>query len=329
MSIKDILRNNIGSSPLPEQLKVLLASCYLRKNIKTNWEGITSQPDFQEKYLRLIKGMDAQSVSTVDRILAMLEAILACNSKFFSLCTPVEKRKLRELKENFFGEILKLSDDKFAYKNYLLPINHFEASVFYYKHGINEVETIARTHGKTIMDVGGYIGDSALIFQELGADKIYTFEALPDNFELLKRTLALNNVKNVVAENVALGAEKGECSLYVAGNCTGSVNRGIVYQGKIDVPVITLDDYVEEHKIENIGLIKVDIEGAEPDFLVGAKKTICEQRPILLISIYHNPHDFFELKPLIESWNLGYRFKIHKPTIYNVIDETLLIAEIV
>ena len=94
------------------------------------------------------------------------------------------------------------------------------------------------------------------------------------------------------------------------------------------MPVTTLDDYVKEHPME-IGLIKVDIEGGEPDFLAGAKKTICEQKPILLLSIYHNAHDFYELKPLLESWGVGYRFRIHKPVFVSATGETLLLAEVV
>lgn len=63
------------------------------------------------------------------------------------------------------------------------------------------------------------------------------------------------------------------------------------YKEKIEVNQITLDEYVDSENIE-IGLIKVDIEGAERNFLKGAKKTICEQKPILLISIYHSAEDF-------------------------------------
>ncbi len=48
----------------------------------------------------------------------------------------------------------------------------------------------------------------------------------------------------------------------------------------------------------------------------------------MLISIYHNPDDFFEIKPLIESWNLGYSFKICKPVDKSVSDETALFCEV-
>ncbi len=303
-----------------------------RERIKVDW-GKVLQLDFSAKYIKLIEGLDTQSVRTVNRILTRQTTILASNAKFYDLYTTDEQQGLRELKENLNDQILQISDDLFAWKNYLLPIKSFGAPVFYYKYGMQEVETIARIKGKTIMDVGGFIGDSALIFEELEPDKIYAFEPSPDTFELMKKTLELNGLKNVIPENLALGAEKGECTLYVDngdGQGTGIIKKGTVHYSKeIKVPLMTLDDYVADHKIENIGLIKADIEGAEPDFLAGAKKTISEQKPILLICIYHNAHDFFEIKPLIESWNLGYRFKIYRPILGGAHADTLLIAEIV
>ena len=78
-----------------------------------------------------------------------------------------------------------------------------------------------------------------------------------------------------------------------------------------------------------MGLIKVDVEGGEQLLIKGAKNTICSQKPILIISIYHSPEDFFYIKPEIESWNLGYGFTIHKQLNTSIIRETVLIAQIV
>ncbi len=144
----------------------------------------------------------------------------------------------------------------------------------------------------------------------------------------MQKTLSINKLTNVVAVPMALGDYSGTCVFHKSESCSGTVFRdGIQYSEDIEVPQTTLDDFVAEHPME-IGLIKVDIEGGEPFFLEGAKKTITEQRPILLLSIYHNAHDFFELKPMLESWNLGYSFHIHKPTFGSATGETLLIAEI-
>ncbi len=295
--------------------------------VRANWGKVTEDPDFKEKYLHLISGLDPESVVIINRIISRQQKYLNSDKKELDLFTREEQEELRLLHEHFNQEIFKVSDDLFAYRNYLLPINHFESSVFYFRHGLEEVKTLDKVKGKAILDVGGFIGDSVLIFSELGPSCIYTFEANPDNYELLQKTLELNNITNAIPVPVALGDHIGTITFHKGGSSSGAVFReGIQYTDDIEVPLTTLDAFVAKHPME-IGLIKVDIEGGEPGFLEGAKKTICEQRPILLLSIYHNAHDFFELKPLLESWNLDYNFRIHKPTYGNATSETLLIAE--
>ncbi|MFL1781364.1 FkbM family methyltransferase [Candidatus Hepatincolaceae symbiont of Richtersius coronifer] len=78
------------------------------------------------------------------------------------------------------------------------------------------------------------------------------------------------------------------------------------------IAVVSVDDFIKENNIKDLGLIHLDVEGLETKVIEGAKNVIAEYKPILLISIYHNPEDFFDLKPLIESWNLDYNFKIRK-----------------
>ncbi|ONI41624.1 hypothetical protein AN640_01330 [Candidatus Epulonipiscium fishelsonii] len=217
----------------------------------------------------------------------------------------------------------------YVYQDYILPINHFEPSVFIYNHELDKLKNLDYIKNKSIIDVGAYIGDSALIFSELPVEKIYRFEATKDYFKLLQQTIKMNKLKNIITENVALGDKAGSCNIFVngPGSSINLKNGNKTWKKKINVPMITLDEYVKKHNIE-VGLIKVDIEGAEPLFLQGSKETICTQKPILLISIYHNPNDYFEIKPMIESWNLGYKFKISKPDDGGIISDTLLICEI-
>ena len=88
----------------------------------------------------------------------------------------------------------------------------------------------------------------------------------------------------------------------------------------------TLDSFVEENGL-NVGLIKVDVEGAEQLLLQGALETIRRMKPALLFSIYHNADDFFCIKPILEELGLGYHFRIRHPAIGTVLTETMLIAE--
>lgn len=249
-------------------------------------------------------------------------------TKEIDLFSPDEKEQLQRLDSDFYSTIVRLSDDLYSYQNYLLPVNHFEASVLYYKYGICNVSNPNTVVGKAIIDAGAFIGDSALVLSSLKPDKIYAFEAIPENYRLMLKTIELNSLTNVVPENIALNNECKEITMHVRGPGSTAIERkGVAYAEAIQVKAITLDQYVKQNNIQ-VGLIKVDIEGGEPSFLLGAKETICSQRPILLLSIYHNAHDFFELKPMIESWNVGYKFKIYKPIINSITTETLLIAEV-
>lgn len=91
--------------------------------------------------------------------------------------------------------------------------------------------------------------------------------------------------------------------------------------------VVTLDSYVEENGIE-VGLIKTDLEGFEQSFLKGAMNTIKKYKPTLMISIYHSAQDYFQIKPMIESLNLGYKFSLFKADDGYLIAGTLLICQI-
>ncbi len=299
-----------------------------RRVLRANgWDVIEEQNDFEKIYLDLIRGMDEESVCAVNKILIRNKLILNSDAAEIDLFTQEEQEELKYVREHFNKQIFQISDSLWAWRNYVLPYNHFESSVLWYHHGIERVNNLDYIHGKTIVDVGGYIGDSVLVLSRLDAKSIVTFEADPVNYNYLLKTIELNQVPNVKAENLALGKENGTITLHTGDSSSTIIERpGVNYTGDIEVPIITLDEYVEKNNLE-IGLIKVDIEGAEPDFLQGAKKTICSQKPIILLSIYHNPHDFFFLKPMIESWNLGYTFKIYKPTLKNTTSETMLIIE--
>ncbi len=72
---------------------------------------------------------------------------------------------------------------------------------------------------------------------------------------------------------------------------------------------MTLDDFVQTHNL-SVGLIKLDIDGFEMQAIRGALHTLKTQRPVIISAIYHTPEEYYELKPYLESLNLGYEFKL-------------------
>lgn len=286
--------------------------------------------DYKARFLELIKGLDQGSIQKIVTILRRQQLVWEQHGKNIDLYTQKEQNEINDLKKYMLNHIFQVSDNLFCYDHYFLPIRHFESSVFYFKHGIHELQksSLEYIKEKDIIDVGGFIGDSVLVLEDLCPQTIYTFEGVQKHFELIKETLRINHIQNCIAEHLALGAEIGQVIFDIKGSSSNMQTLDYIEQieGQETVAMTTLDAYASEHEL-NIGLIKVDIEGAEQQFLQGARKTIEKFRPVLLLSIYHNADDFFGIKPLIESWNLGYRFHIHKPCDHSISREVLLLCE--
>lgn len=282
------------------------------------------------KIQNLCRGLDSQSKECVYRILSRCKEMYHNQSNVCVSLTNEEIETQKRLHTEFFPNICQLSEKLFYYNGYFFPVSpHAEVSVHWHRHNMENFENLQKIKQKDIIDVGGFMGDSAVIFEGFTDKKIHTFEATKSNFELLLQTLKFNNTTRIVPVNKGLGAQNEKLKISVNG--AGSTLRDYGYSqqvfGSEEVEIITLDSYVKENNID-VGFIKVDIEGFEQEFLKGAMETIKSQKPAMLISIYHNGADFFEIKPMIESWDLGYSFKIHKPLDFSVSTETALYCEV-
>lgn len=272
--------------------------------ISRNFKEYFQDNNFKKIKNNLIKGLDEKSVDTIEKIEKVLNIILNLES---NAC----------LKKSYFWIDYKedLCLDKYIKeytKDIYLPINRKEQTVFYYKHWIEEVENLEKVNWKDILDCWAFIWDSAMMFEkELHiSDKwwhIYCIEPAEKNRKLLEKTILRNNKKwKIIPIPLWVWAKKENSYI----NFDWSASH-ILKQGSTDNEVIvdTIDNIVKENNI-NPWIIKRDIEWLEYDSIIWAEKTIRKYRPILLISIYHTWKDFYEIKPLLESWDLWYHFKI-------------------
>ena len=189
-------------------------------------------------------------------------------------------------------------------KTFIQPfdeITDFNPFLFFYKYGLNDLpkSEYENINGKTIIDIGGYNGDTAYMFHKNFPDSnIRIYEPLSKNIltiNLILEKEACN--KKIIPIQKGLG-EKSETTK-------------IEFNTKELAQINTLDNELELLK-EPIGLIKMDVEGFESKVFKGAINTIKKYKPILLIAIYHKGEDFFEMKEKIENLNLGYKFMIRR-----------------
>ncbi len=245
----------------------------------------------------------------------------------YNIFTLDEMKEIDKIKKEFEQSIFSFSPECYIWQKYKLPISHFEPSVFYYRHHLDTLINTEYFKDKDIIDAGGYVGDSALVFQEYTNKKVYSFEPTTKNYNYMLKTIALNNAQKIVPVKYALGSKEETSEITIIGMASSIIGNEKTKFKHETINITTLDKYSEENNL-NVGLIKTDVEGFEGQLLQGAKKTIEKFKPTLMISIYHTGSDLLDIKPLIESWNLGYEFKITQPIIKNALCEMVLIAQI-
>ncbi|MEM2032456.1 MAG: FkbM family methyltransferase, partial [Candidatus Woesearchaeota archaeon] len=67
------------------------------------------------------------------------------------------------------------------------------------------------------------------------------------------------------------------------------------------------------------------IEGYEYNAILGAEKTIKKYKPVLSISLYHTPRDFFEIPKLLKQWVPEYKMRfLNLNPLSPILERTLL-----
>jgi FkbM family methyltransferase len=145
--------------------------------------------------------------------------------------------------------------------------------------------------GSTAIDVGANRGYYAWALAGVAA----TVEAFEPN-PVLARFAQTKLGSRVRLHEVALSDHEGVATLYVPRRASGLSlhiigNLGNVYAqdsvDQIQVRLATLDSY----GLENVGFIKIDVEGSEMEVLAGARETIRINRPIMLIELLAGIHE--------------------------------------
>ena len=155
------------------------------------------------------------------------------------------------------------------------------------------MKSIFSTFSPVIFDVGANIGDYAIsVLERIPDVKLYCFEPSLKTYELLCGNLAETFDRHVVLENCGISNENSNAVLYsnkVGSGLASLFERNldhyeIVMDQKETVHLRTLDSYCAEKGIEEIDLLKMDIEGNELRALEGAKGLL-KKRAIHAIQI--------------------------------------------
>lgn len=145
--------------------------------------------------------------------------------------------------------------------------------------------------GAVFVDVGANIGYFSMLAAQQKAGKVLAIEPIPKTYDMLNMNIEYNMFTDVIEPlNIALGSKehtaKFICSLGPKNHMEYEVDNIHRDLPTINVNVTTLDNLLKYRKeISRIDFIKVDIEGAEYSFLLGARKTMKAFKPIIMMEI--------------------------------------------
>lgn len=159
---------------------------------------------------------------------------------------------------------------------------------------------------EVFLDCGAYTGDSIEQFcKEVSGKfkKIYSFEPDQENFLKLCQTIRKINSSQIIPVDKAVYSSTKEIKFCETNDVDARIDDK--NSNSVFISAISIDDFLKNK--EEATFIKMDIEGAEIEALLGAKKVIRKSKPKLAISVYHKDLDLWKIPLLIKHLNKNYR----------------------
>lgn len=297
-----------------------------------NFKQYIIKNDMTAKLLLLKNNLDRESVALVDELykrlilfpdLEMFECFAGDFNKIQETYRTAEENQI----EAAYNNELQSYRDTYTFPKLI----GYNCDVFYFHHGLRFCNHKIKEYikNKDFIDGGAFIGDSAVILNRYDPKKIYSFEISQANIQNYYKAMELNNIPVNRYQLIGKGISDKKEQIMIEENTQFDQRTNIVKNGTMTAELTDIDSFGKENNLD-FGFIKLDVEGAGYNAVIGMQETIKKSRPVLSIAIYHNPIEFFELKPLLEEYtkDLNYKFEIKKleANIYHPLVETVLFA---
>lgn len=222
--------------------------------------------------------------SRVDTIHYNYYSMVIPNKNGSNDCIEYDEQTLEKISVENFTFIVHKNDTCIAdcirsgclYEKFLLS---------YLRHFINP--------NKNVLDLGANIGTHSVIYSNYinSNSVVYSFEPQKLVFDILTKNIELNNCKNIVTFN--LGCSNVNDVFYMNACYEIKENQGAF---RIDstlnestglrIECKILDELLDELNINQIGYVKIDIEGHEYEALLGMRNMLSRDHPVIMIEIH-------------------------------------------
>lgn len=202
-----------------------------------------------------------------------------------------------------FQATVRLTRGKIIYELNL----HDRIQAIFYLTGLYEAKTVQAAceilrgaKHPVFVDVGANVGLMSLqIKEQVPHAEIHLFEADPEIFACVKKNMEMNSLSQIFLNHLAVSSVSGQTLNFVRspnsiesgwGRLENETNKTGQSQ-RVSVRTISIDQYLRDHQLDKVDVLKIDVEGAEESVLRGCaesfkgkkiKSIICEMHPSAL-----------------------------------------------
>ncbi|MFK7864114.1 MAG: FkbM family methyltransferase [Pseudohongiellaceae bacterium] len=189
--------------------------------------------------------------------------------------------------------------------------NNIEFSIFYYgafekpllyflRDTLKNLKQNASQPSTTCFcDIGANIGQHSLFMSQC-SENVHSFEPFDGVSAKLEHQIKLNGISNIQLHKVGLSDASEELTFYAptgSNQGIGSFDANTVSKGNEALGKLTLrkgDELFNELEIQQIDLMKIDVEGFEKRTLTGLKQTLSDHRPIIVCEVSYGAELSFQ-----------------------------------
>lgn len=154
---------------------------------------------------------------------------------------------------------------------------------------------LAHKKSQVVFDIGANIGAHTLPLARLVAPsggQVHAFEPTVYAIDKMRKNLALNPeiAGSVIVTQAMLTGQRGlqpDKEIYSSWPLVKDKRLHAVHRGKLKnttgAKAVMLDDYVDQSGLERVDLVKMDVDGHEPEVMAGAWETFKRFRPLLIM----------------------------------------------
>lgn len=239
------------------------------------------------------------------------------NHRMQIIKTLLEKLKKKQdhtkfLKLNYKDKVI-----TFNYKEDDYICKYWQRGMFYEWPLLEKIKSLGLKG--TYLDVGAHFGNHGIYFDKFcDSEKVICIEGNPNNFEYLQINCNLNS-KNIDAINYIISDKDDEtytmgygCKTNSGGSMVLTEENKKVVQSAVTDRKIEYTDIIDNksrkldtlfNNIENISLIKFDIEGFEYFGLIGCENIIKKHKPVIILELWEYNSNYKLILDFLKKYN--------------------------